>query len=807
MPPIQPCPRCQVCGLGGGLPLASRQGPLPAFPCAAFPGWTGRAIGMAGPQSVSMVLLLPLLLPLGPTWHAAAQRCPQTCVCDNSRRHVACRHQNLTEVPNAIPELTQRLDLQGNMLKLIPPAAFRDLPYLTHLDLRHCQVELVAEGAFRGLGRLLLLNLASNRLNALPQEALDGLGSLRRLELEGNLLEELRPGTFGALGALATLNLAHNALVYLPAMAFQGLVRARWLQLSHNALSVLAPEALAGLPALRRLSLHHNELQSLPGATLSQARGLARLELGHNPFTYTGEEDGLVLPGLRELRLDHGALQALDPRAFAHCPRLHTLDLRGNQLDALQPLQGPGQLRRLRLQGNPLRCDCRARPLLQWLARARVRSDGACGEPRRLRGEALDALRPSDLRCPGVGAEEEEEEVAAARPRVPDGTSKEKAGAARPCPRACVCAPESRHSSCEDRGLQVVPRGFPNDTQLLDLRQNHFPLVPREAFPGLGQLVSLHLQHCGITELEAGALAGLGSLLYLYLSDNSLSSLSAASLEGAPCLGYLYLERNRFLQVPVAALRALPSLFSLHLQENALDRLALGDLAGMRALRWLYLSGNRITQVSPGALGPAQELEKLHLDRNQLREVPTAALEGLPALLELQLSGNPLRALQDGAFWPVGRSLQHLFLNSSGLEQISPGAFLGLGPRLQSLHLQKNQLQALPALPGLSQLELIDLSGNPFHCDCQLLPLHRWLTGLNLHVGATCAAPPSARGQSVKAAAAVFEACPGWAAGKAKRTPAPRPSAQRTPMKGRRQGANKVGWGQVQGGLAGWVRF
>uniref|UniRef100_A0A8C4KZR4 Chondroadherin-like protein n=1 Tax=Equus asinus TaxID=9793 RepID=A0A8C4KZR4_EQUAS len=744
---------------------------------------------MEGSQGLSLVLLLPLLLLLGPTWQATGQRCPWTCVCDNSRRHVACRHQNLTEVPNAIPELTQRLDLQGNMLKVIPPAAFQDLPYLTHLDLRHCQVELVAEGAFRGLGRLLLLNLASNRLTALPQEALDGLGSLRRLDLEGNMLEELRPGTFGALGALATLNLARNALVYLPAMAFQGLLRTRWLQLSHNALSVLAPEALAGLPALRRLSLHHNELQALPGLALSQAQGLVHLELGHNPFTYMGEEDGLALPSLRELMLDHGALQALDPRAFAHCPHLHTLDLRGNQLDTLLPLQVPGQLRRLWLQGNPLWCGCQARPLLQWLARARVRSDGTCRGPKRLRGEALDALRPSDLRCPGDGAEEEEEDLAAVRPLGPPSAPKEEDGAAKPCPRVCVCASESRHSGCEGRGLQAVPRGFPNDTQLLDLRQNHFSLVPRAAFPGLGLLVSLHLQHCGIVELEAGALAGLGSLMYLYLSDNQLSGLSAAALEGAPRLGYLYLERNRFLQVPGAALRALPGLFSLHLQDNAVDRLAPGDLAGVQALRWLYLSGNRITQVSPGALGPARELEKLHLDRNQLREVPTEALEGLPALLELQLSGNLLRTLSHEAFRPVGLSLQHLFLNSSGLEQISPGAFSGLGPQLQSLYLQKNQLQALPALPGLSQLELIDLSGNPFRCDCQLLPLHRWLTGLNLRVGATCAAPPRARGQRVKAAAAVFEACPGWAARKAKRTP----SARRISMKGRQLGADKVG--------------
>lgn len=84
--------------------------------------------------------------------------------------------------------------------------------------------------------------------------------------------------------------------------------------------------------------------------------------------------------------------------------------------------------------------------------------------------------------------------------------------------------------------------------------------------------------------------------------------------------------------------------------------------------------------------------------------------------------------------------------------QISPRAFSGLGPWLQSLHLQKNQLRAMPALPHLSQLELIDLSGNPLHCDCQLLPLHRWEPSPGLSAGdppAVSQAPPSPQGTTL----------------------------------------------------------
>ncbi|XP_036614328.1 chondroadherin-like protein [Trichosurus vulpecula] len=689
---------------------------------------------------LSLLLLLSLL-------QASSERkvtssCPQSCICDNKKKSVLCQNGNFTKVPASIPQMTRKLDLQGNVLKELPPRIFQSFSYLTHLDLQNCQLKQVQKGTFNGLAYLAYLNLASNNISVLHKGALDGLIFLKELVLENNQLKEIQPGTFKQLPYLSLLSLAHNSLDHLPDMAFQGLFSAWWLRLSHNSLNNLAPESLVGLPRLRRLSLDHNELQALPWEALSHLRGLAHLDLGHNPLTSLGKEEGLALPELRYLALDGASIQTVDVGAFAHCPRLYTVDLRDNQLKMLPSLQGMDRLHKLNLSGNPLHCDCAARPLRDWAVRNWVMMDGLCKEPRLLRGEALETLREEDLRCEGPGDREEEQEPTRAKP----------------CPLACTCSSVSNHSSCESKGLRLIPSRFPRTTQVLDLNWNKFTSVPRSSFPNLYHLVSLHLQHCRITHLAPGAFDGLDQLVYLYLSDNQLSELSAAALQGIPQLRYLYLDHNYFTRVPRDILWVLPSLVSLHLEYNALQYLALSDFAGGENLHWLHLSENNVSWVSSG---PAWKLEGLYVGSNQLQTVPTGALEGLPALRELELSGNPLGILQEGAFMPVAKSLQHLYLNNTGLQQISPGAFAGLEPGLRSLYLEKNQLQTLPAMDGFTQLEVINLSENPLRCDCQLFPLHRWLAGRNLPGEATCEFPSSAQGQKVKEAAAIFEACLG----------------------------------------------
>uniref|UniRef100_A0A8D0AXZ5 Chondroadherin-like protein n=1 Tax=Sander lucioperca TaxID=283035 RepID=A0A8D0AXZ5_SANLU len=687
------------------------------------------------------VLLLSLLCI--PAAHTA--KCPQQCVCDQIQLTVTCVNKNLTQVPPTVDEITVKLDLRGNDIQELPTGAFKHTPYLTHLSLQRCNIRRVKEGAFRGLGRLVFLNLANNNIDILYQESFDGLSSLKQLMIDRNRVEEIQPGAFSQLGFLNLLSLTHNQLVYIPNMAFQGLQNIKWLRLSHNSLNYLDTEAFASLYTLTRLSLDHNELQ-LPEVT--------RLELSYNPMTYLGEEV-VSMAKLTHLFLDHMSLQDMDNTAVSKSHNLIHLDISYNQLRVIQPFsEGSPQLARLNLAGNPIYCNCYLRPLREWSIRRKVKLIGTCGGPAHLSGENLEAVYPAELRCQSQEAmlkAEFEEATRITPPPTQEPENKVK------CPANCVCEAETHHSSCENRAHTKVPRGFSPNTRLLDLRGNHFHYIPSNSFPGVAQVVSLHLQRCKIAEVEGGAFSGMKGLIYLYLSENDLTSLSPDVFKGLPQLTYLHLEKNRFTGFPKGAFKLVPSLLALHLENNSIPKLEPDILTGVEGLRALYLTGNAIDRVSPRALDQASDLDTLHLGGNKLKEVPAEALSRAGNLRDLRLSGNSIRWVGPNVFRPLAGSLKELYLDNMGLEKNS---LAGLGPGLRSLFLEGNQLEEVPDLHPLTSLEVINLADNPLMCDCPLLPLRMWIEKVNLKVRATCANPPELTGRRVKDVH-VFKACPG----------------------------------------------
>ncbi|XP_072530595.1 chondroadherin-like protein [Salminus brasiliensis] len=695
-----------------------------------------------------LILLSPAMVVL--LWPTPTQprKCPRVCSCDDKKLTVACTGKNLTQVPATVNEITVKLDLKRNNLGELERGAFTHTPYLTHLGLQGCRIHSVREGAFRGLARLVQLDLTNNNIEILHQESFDGLTSLKQLLLDRNRIEDIRRGAFSQLGSLSLLSLSHNQLTYIPNMAFQGLLTLQSLRLNHNSLNHLETEAFASLLSLTHLSLSHNELQFFPTATMTRLVALTHLDLSFNPMTFLGEVS-VSMPKLTHLSVAHMALQDVSAAALSLSPLLSHLDLSHNQLHYLQPLTGPSQLQRLNLTANPVRCTCVLLELRAWARAGGVRLLGNCAGPPHLSDEPLEGVLEQDLRCRrqngGTKEEVEEEERTVFVTQV---ESKRMDN----CPENCLCEPEAQHVSCEDRGHTKVPRGFPNNTHLLDLRSNHFHYLPSNSFRGVPEVVSLHLDGCKIHEVEAGAFRGLKGLMYLYLSNNQLSSLDPNAFAGAQQLMYLHLDGNTLTHFPSAATLAhTPKLLELHLERNHISKLEpAGLLQPVPMLRGLYLTNNSISTVAGKALDPAPNLEILHLGANQLTDVPSNALGHAPLLEELRLSGNVIPWIRPKMFQAVGESLKHLYLDGLGLKKMSQDALAGLGSSLLSLSLEDNQLEQLPELSSLTGLRRLTLDNNPLLCDCSLLPFHRWMEQAGLNVSAVCGYPAELRAQRVQ---------------------------------------------------------
>ncbi|XP_073905015.1 leucine-rich repeat-containing protein 3C [Castor canadensis] len=111
-------------------------------------------------------------------------------------------------------------------------------------------------------------------------------------------------------------------------------------------------------------------------------------------------------------------------------------------------------------------------------------------------------------------------------------------------------------------------------------------------------------------------------------------------------------------------------------------------------------AGERTFRCSQAGLstvptGIPNNTRKLYLDANQLASVPAGAFQHLPVLEELDLSHNALAYLSEAAFQGLAGTLRHLDLSANQLASVPVEAFVGL------------QIQ-------------VNLSANPWSCDCAL---------------------------------------------------------------------------------------
>ncbi|XP_023955290.2 leucine-rich repeat neuronal protein 2-like [Bicyclus anynana] len=338
--------------------------------------------------------------------------------------------------------------------------------------------------------------------------------------------------------------------------------------------------------------------------------------------------------------------------------------------------------------------------------------------------------------------------------------------------RKCICKDDK--VNCLDQGITEYFKTEewanlkPMKPVTIDMSENLFTNVTVMAeLP----VQVLNLSHCAIEFIETASFKGLQQMKQLDLSHNKLTTerLSPHAFEGrySPekyeplnAMRVLNLAHNQLHSLHQDLFEHMPELTELDLSGNpitTLDHVTVIAISSLPMMKILRMRSCGFDDIPDKFLHTPRFLERLDISDNKLTVVPQELVEA-KSLIFLNLNQNPIKEMdatsKDNPGFPVLRKLQELHMcNMEQLTRIGPGALAGLqtvqrlhisfNPQLRSVHpralaraddigetydwplvkelyLQSNNLSEIDSrfLSRWDLLEKIDVSNNPYLCDC-----------------------------------------------------------------------------------------
>ncbi|XP_074834438.1 leucine-rich alpha-2-glycoprotein [Carettochelys insculpta] len=303
-----------------------------------------------------------------------------------------------------------------------------------------------------------------------------------------------------------------------------------------------------------------------------------------------------------------------------------------------------------------------------------------------------------------------------------------------PCWLGAPCPPVPTSSNitqfvCTFVNLSSFPTGFHRKTWMISVEFTNLSSISPEALQDLQKLPQLR---------------------ELHLSSNRLRSLPGGLFQHLPGLRVLDLTNNLLEDLPPEISGSYSPLQHLVLNGNRLRALEAAWFQTLVGLEWLDVSNNQLEDLPPNCFHNLSNLTSLDLSHNLLARLTPEMLAGLTSLERLNLEGNQLHTIAEHTFDAVPH-LQYLFLQSNNLSSLPAELFRGLG-QLALLDLSNNSLTSLAPCFSERNLTLeLDLSGNPWACDCAMLSFVQWAMGHSVGLFAKqhtlCASPQSLQGQ------------------------------------------------------------
>ncbi|OWR42253.1 insulin growth factor-binding protein complex acid labile subunit [Danaus plexippus plexippus] len=247
------------------------------------------------------------------------------------------------------------------------------------------------------------------------------------------------------------------------------------------------------------------------------------------------------------------------------------------------------------------------------------------------------------------------------------------------CPPRCACDDALRAASCANAGLEIVPIQLNPEATHINLTHNSIDNL-LYTFGFYTQLTILDISYNRVRDLGSKNFDNNLEMTHLNVSHNALKRLDKDTFVG--------LKRLR----------------DLDLSDNDISSIHPQTFKDLSVIETLDLSNNMLVTFEADTFEPLSSLRTLSLRNNSILEIPSANLIFLVHLEFLDLSENLIQVVEKHGI-PYLKELKHLNLNSNIIESIDQ----------------------------LDTLQELEISGNPFVCNCSIL----WLWSL----GRACEIP------------------------------------------------------------------